>query len=107
MAFRTTDGCTIICYSDIAMATSKQNIAIRVPSGLVAELDRLARAVNRSRAWLGEEAIRQYVLVQRRHLREIESGIADLEAGRVVPHAEMESWLKSWGKPREKKPPRA
>jgi len=89
------------------MATSKQNIAIRVPSSLVTELDRLAKAVNRSRAWLGEEAIRQYVQVQRWHLSETSAGIEDLEAGRVVPHAKMEEWLNSWGKPDEKKPPRA
>ena len=89
------------------MATLKQNIAIRVPSGLVAELDRLAKAVDRSRAWLGEEALRQYVEVQRWHLREISAGIADIKAGRVVPHAKMEEWLDSWGKPDEKKPPRA
>ena len=89
------------------MATAKQNIAIRVPASLVTELDRLAKAVNRSRAWLGEEALRQYVQVQRWHLSEISSGIEDLEAGRVVPHAKMEKWLNSWGKPGEKKPPRA
>jgi len=89
------------------VATSKQNIAIRVPASLVAELDRLAKAVDRSRAWLGEEALRQYVEVQRWHLREISGGIADLKAGRVVPHAKMEAWLESWGKPGEKKPPRS
>jgi predicted transcriptional regulator len=95
------------CYSDITMATSKQNIAIRVPSSLVAELDKLAKAVNRSRAWIGEEALRQYVQVQRWHVSEIEAGLDDLEEGRVVPHAEMVEWLNSWGKPDEKKPPRA
>ncbi len=87
------------------MATSKQNIAIRVPKDLVAELDHLAVAVNRSRAWLGEEALRQYVQVQRWHLHEIEAGMADLKAGRVVPHDKVEAWLASWGKPGEKAPP--
>ena len=89
------------------MATSKQNIAIRVPPGLVDELDRLAKAVNRSRAWLGEEALRQYVQVQRWHLREIAAGARDLKAGRVLPHSKMEAWLDSWGKPGEKNPPPA
>ena len=89
------------------MATSKQNIAICVPASLVTELDLLAKAVNRSRAWLGEEALRQYVQVQRWQLGEIAAGIEDLDAGRVVPHEKMEAWLNSWGKPGEKKPPRA
>lgn len=87
------------------MATSKQNIAIRVPSDLVGELDRLAAAVHRSRAWLGEQALRQFVEVQRWHLGEISGGIEDLKAGRVVPHAKMQAWLASWGKPGEKRPP--
>lgn len=89
------------------MATSKQNIAIRVPSSLVAELDRLAKAVQRSRAWLGEEALRQYVQVQRWHLREIAAGVADLKAGRAVPHSKMSAWLESWGESDEKNPPAA
>lgn len=95
----------LCCYSDINMATTKQNIAIRVPSDLVSELDRLGTAVNRSRAWLGEQALRQYVEVQRWHMREISAGLEDLKAGRVVPHAKMEAWLSSWGKPGEKSPP--
>jgi predicted transcriptional regulator len=65
------------------------------------------KAVNRSRAWLGEEALRQYVRVQRWQLEEISAGIDDLEAGRVVSRAKMEEWLDSWGGPNEKKPPRA
>ena len=24
-------------------------------------------------------------------------GLADIEAGRVVPHAEVEAWLETWG----------
>lgn len=87
------------------MATTKQNIAIRVPSRLVADLDKLAKAVNRSRAWLGEEALRQYVEVQRWHLREIGAGLKDLKAGRVVSHSKMQAWLESWGKADEKDPP--
>jgi predicted transcriptional regulator len=27
--------------------------------------------------------------------------VADYEAGRVVPHAEVVKWLQSWGKPDE------
>lgn len=92
---------------DITMATSKQNIAIRVSPGLIQELDRLAKAVNRSRAWLGEEAIRQYVQVQRWHLGEIAAGMEDLKAGRVISHEKMDAWLRSWGKRGEKAPPAA
>ncbi len=32
-------------------------------------------------------------------------GLADLEAGRVVPHAEVVAWLETWGTPDEKPAP--
>ena len=31
--------------------------------------------------------------------------LADIAAGRVVPHAEVEAWLKTWGTPDEKPAP--
>jgi len=32
-------------------------------------------------------------------------GLADIEAGRVVPHAEISAWLDTWGTPDEKPAP--
>ena len=29
-------------------------------------------------------------------------GLADIAAGRVVPHAEVSAWLETWGTPDEK-----
>lgn len=34
-------------------------------------------------------------------------GLADIEAGRVVPHDEVAAWLDTWGTPDEKPPPAA
>ena len=31
--------------------------------------------------------------------------LADIAAGRVVPHAEVEAWLKTWGTPDEQPAP--
>jgi predicted transcriptional regulator len=36
----------------------------------------------------------------------IEQGLADADAGRVVPHEEVERWLRSWGTENELPPPR-
>ena len=38
-------------------------------------------------------------------LRAIAEGRADLAAGRVIAHADMVKWLRSWGKPGELPPP--
>ncbi len=32
-------------------------------------------------------------------------GLADIAAGRVVPHTEVAAWLKTWGTPDEKPAP--
>jgi predicted transcriptional regulator len=32
-------------------------------------------------------------------------GLADIEAGRVVPHAEVAAWIETWGTPNETPPP--
>ncbi|WP_419254774.1 antitoxin [Caulobacter sp. ErkDOM-YI] len=32
-------------------------------------------------------------------------GLADIAAGRVVPHAEVSAWLETWGTPDEKPMP--
>lgn len=89
------------------MTTKKQNVAIRVAPEIIRELDKIGKAVNRSRAWLGEDALRHYVEIQRWHLSEIAAGVQDIKSGRVVPNAEVESWLRSWGKPNEKSAPSA
>ncbi|HMD98924.1 MAG TPA: CopG family ribbon-helix-helix protein [Terriglobia bacterium] len=71
---------------------------VRVPADLKKRLDQLAEAVDRSRSWLTADALRSYVEEQQWQLAEIEEGLRDAEAGRVVPHDEVERWLKSWGK---------
>ncbi len=32
-------------------------------------------------------------------------GLADIAAGRVIPHEEVAAWLETWGTPDEKLPP--
>jgi predicted transcriptional regulator len=34
-------------------------------------------------------------------------GLADIAAGRIVPHAEVAAWLETWGTPDEQPPPRS
>ncbi len=84
------------------MATAKQSMAIRVAPELIRELDKIGKAVHRSRAWLGEDALRHYVEIQRWHLQEIAAGVADIKSGKVIPNSEVEKWLDTWGTPDEK-----
>ena len=39
------------------------------------------------------------------HIKAIEEGIADVEAGRTIPHERVREWLESWGTEDELDPP--
>ena len=78
---------------------------IRVPVDLKRRLDQLAKVADRSRSWLAADALRHYVEDQQWQLAEIDAGLRDVEAGRVVPNDEVESWLRSWGGKRKVHPP--
>jgi predicted transcriptional regulator len=72
---------------------------------LAPELDRevakIAKALNRPKSWVIEQAVKDFVVVQEWHLAAIEEGIRDADAGRAVPHDDVAAWVRSWGKPDE------
>ena len=83
-------------------------LGLRVDPETLADIDALSKAMKRSRAWIGEEAVKQYCLVQKWQLKEIADGFAESEAGGpVVRNEDMTRWLNSWGKPNEKSAPKA
>jgi RHH-type transcriptional regulator, rel operon repressor / antitoxin RelB len=85
---------------------SSSVLSIRVSQETKEKLEALAKASRRSRSFLAAEAIENYVAAESWQLREVESGVDDLTAGRTVEHDEVRSWLQSWGKKRERKAPR-
>jgi len=83
-------------------------LGIRVSPELAAEMNELAKVTHRSLAWIGEDAIKQYCRVQRWQLKEISESFTESESdGPVIQNEDMEAWLSSWGKPREKRAPKA
>jgi predicted transcriptional regulator len=74
---------------------------IRLTPELNNEVAKIAKALNRPKSWVIEQAIKEFVAVQEWHLAAIEEGIWDADAGRVVPHDEVAAWVRSWGKPDE------
>lgn len=85
--------------------SSTTTFTIRVPTIIKRRLDNLAKATSRTRSWLAADAVATYVTEQDWQLAEIERGIKDADAGRVVPHEEVKRWLNSWGADNEKTPP--
>jgi RHH-type rel operon transcriptional repressor/antitoxin RelB len=81
-------------------------LSIRLESTVKAKLDRLARSSKRSKSFLAAEAIAAYVEAESWQLAEVESGLKELNEGKRVDHQEVKDWLQSWGKKRERRPPR-
>jgi predicted transcriptional regulator len=74
----------------------KQTISFRLESSRVAALDALAGAMNRDRTYLISEAVQAYLETQQWHLQEIEAGIAEADAGRVIDHRKVKAMAAKW-----------
>lgn len=64
-------------------------ITVRASSELVAELDALAAATDRSRNYIVVQALRQYVAVNGWQMERIREGLADAAAGNVLDAEEV------------------
>jgi predicted transcriptional regulator len=74
----------------------KQTISFRLDSDKVAALDSLAGSMNRDRTYLLSEAVEGYLETQRWHLEQIQAGIADADAGRVIDHRKVKAMVAKW-----------
>jgi RHH-type transcriptional regulator, rel operon repressor / antitoxin RelB len=61
-------------------------------------LDRLARATQRSKAWLAQRAIEDYLAIQTWQVEEIRKGLAEADAGDFATPAEVEATFAKWTK---------
>ena len=62
--------------------------SVRLPDEVHALLGSLSKSTNRSKNFLAREAITRYVQREAEIVEGIKRGMADIEAGRVVPHDE-------------------
>jgi predicted transcriptional regulator len=69
------------------MTTS--TMTIRVSTTVKEKLERLAHDTRRSKSFLAAEAVSAYVDRELEIIEGIQRGLADVEAGRVVPHAQV------------------
>jgi predicted transcriptional regulator len=62
---------------------------VRLPDATAEKLEKLARKVDRSRAYVAAEAIEDYVARQEWQLAEIEAGLAEAEQGEFASDDEL------------------
>ena len=83
--------------------------SIRLSKDVEVPLERLARKLERSKNYLVNQAIKEFVV--RQSMEEIRwsdtvEALESVKAGRLVDSEEVSEWLKSWGSNSQKPPPK-
>jgi predicted transcriptional regulator len=76
-------------------------LSVRIDADTKKRLEALAKRARRSKSFLAAEAIAAFVEAESWQLDEIQEGLAALDQGRGVPHKDVATWLRSWGRKRE------
>ena len=71
-------------------------LTLRLERRLRKQLDRLARATQRSRSFLAAEAIREYVSLNEWQIGEIKKGIEEANRGDFASEREVRRSMKKW-----------
>ena len=82
-------------------------LSVRIDTETKLRLEALAKRARRSKSFLAAEAIAAFVEAESWQLDEVQAGIKELDEGRGVRHQDAADWLRSWGRKRERKAPRA
>ncbi len=74
-------------------------VTAHIPSELAEQVDKLAARLDRPRGWIVKQALSSWIALEaKRHQLTLE-GLADVDAGRVVDHAAIQTWVTSLDKP--------
>jgi predicted transcriptional regulator len=76
--------------------TTLRTISFRIDSEKVAQLDRIAKAMDRDRSYLLNEAVLIYLSEQQRYIAMVEEGREDIRNGRIFSQDEVERMVGEW-----------
>lgn len=76
--------------------SAPRTISFRIAPEKVDELDTIAKAMDRDRSYLLNEAVESYLSEQRRFAAMVEEGSEDVRSGRTFSHEEVERMADEW-----------
>jgi len=82
--------------------------SVRMPDELLAQLEATAEKLRRSKGWIINDAVREYLVKEERKARMLDDtreALSDVRAGRVIEASDIIDWLETWGTDDEKAPP--
>jgi predicted transcriptional regulator len=76
--------------------TTPRTISFRIASEKVAQLDLIAKAMDRDRSYLLNEAVESYLSEQRRFAAMVEEGLEASRKGELIDDEEVGEMIESW-----------
>ena len=83
--------------------------SVRIPDDLMAQLQKTAEQRRRSKSWLINDAVREYLEreeIRTHRLAETRQSLTEVDKGQLIEDDEVLDWLDSWGTEEEKAPPK-
>jgi predicted transcriptional regulator len=78
-------------------------LTAHIPLDLAEQIDAIAQRTERPKGWIVKQALAAWVAdAQARHQLTLEA-LADVDAGRVIDHAAIETWVASLDKRKSKR----
>ncbi len=85
----------------------RTTLTIRIDDRTKERLERLAQATARSKSYLANNAIKEFLEANDWLIQEITNAVqeADRPGAKFIEHDNVAEWLDSWGSSEEKEPP--
>ncbi len=81
-------------------------LTAHVPLPLAEQVDELAARLERSRGWIVKQALTAWIAQEKDRHRMTLEALADVEAGNVVEHEQVQAWADSLERAKKRKPRR-
>lgn len=81
------------------------SISFRIDQKKAKKLEALAKATDRPKSWLLEQALDEYLQTQAWQISHVKEALAHAGPGETIEHDKMKHWLLSWGTNEENEPP--
>ena len=71
-------------------------LTLRVPTQVKANIDKLGKAIHRSKSYIAERAIEEYLERNAWQITELQSAEGEIEQGKFISNDEVSSYLDAW-----------
>jgi predicted transcriptional regulator len=80
-------------------------LTTRLPQSLAEKVDEISQRLDRSKGWILQRALMDWIDREEERTRLTLEGLADIEAGRVIEHSDVQKWADSLDSNRPLAPP--